>query len=196
MNTETDAGGDATTSSLVDHFLIAMPQLQDSYFANSVIYIWRHNEEGALGVVVNLPIRMQLHEIFTQLGMEDERAAPAPQIVLSGGPVETEKGFVLHDSPPDWPSSLKITDRLTLTTSREILADIAKGRGPDNYLITLGCSGWSPGQLEKELGENAWFTCPATKEIIFSTDFAAKPDMAAATLGFSISQLTSDVGFA
>lgn len=184
------------TEFLVDHFLIAMPQLQDSYFANTVVYIWRHSEEGALGLVINLPIKLQLHEIFAQLDMQDERSQPAPQIVLSGGPVETEKGFVLHDSPPDWPSSLRITDTLTLTTSREILGDIARRQGPDNYLITLGCSGWSPGQLEKELGENTWFTCPANRDIIFSTDFPAKPDMAAATLGFSISQLASNIGFA
>lgn len=181
--------------SLVNHFLIAMPQLEDSYFANTLIYLWRHNEEGALGLVVNLPLQMQLGDIFDQLGMSNELDAHASRVVLSGGPVETEKGFVLHDAPPRWPSSLAVSDELTLTTSRDILADIARGAGPDNYLVTLGCSGWSPGQLEKELQENSWLTCPARKDIIFSTDFAAKPDMAAATLGFSLAQLTPDVGY-
>src|SRR5690606_18388558 len=147
--------------SLVDHFLIAMPQLQDSYFANTVIYLWRHTEEGALGLVVNLPIKMQLSEVFEQLNMEDRRGSGASQIVLSGGPVETEKGFVLHDSPPTWPSSLAITEDITLTTSRDILVDIARGAGPDNYLVALGCAGWSPGQLEQELRENSWLTARA-----------------------------------
>lgn len=184
-----------THNSLVDHFLIAMPQLQDSYFANTVIYMWRHTHEGALGLVVNLPIKMQLSEIFEQLSMEDTRGAGANQIVLSGGPVETEKGFVLHDSPPTWPSSLVITDGITITTSRDILADIARGEGPRNYLVALGCSGWSPGQLEKELAENSWLTCPANKEIIFSQDFVRKPGMATASMGFDLAKLTTDVGY-
>lgn len=191
MTTQTTDEND----SLVDHFLIAMPQLQDSYFANTVIYMWRHSAEGALGLVINLPIKMQLTEIFEQLGMEDLRPGDASQIVLSGGPVETEKGFVLHDGPTRWPSSLAITDELTLTTSRDILADISRGEGPDNYLVALGCSGWTAGQLEQELKENSWLTCPASKGIIFSKDFAAKPEMAAATLGFSLNQLTPDVGY-
>lgn len=191
MTTETTEEND----SLVDHFLIAMPQLQDSYFANTVIYMWRHSAEGALGLVINLPIKMQLTEIFEQLGMEDLRPDDASQIVLSGGPVETEKGFVLHDGPTRWPSSLAITDELTLTTSRDILSDISRGEGPDNYLVALGCSGWTAGQLEQELKENSWLTCPASKGIIFSQDFAAKPEMAVATLGFSLNQLTPDVGY-
>lgn len=184
-----------THNSLVDHFLIAMPQLQDSYFANTVIYMWRHTHEGALGLVVNLPIKMKLAEIFEQLGMEDTRGRGANQIVLSGGPVETEKGFVLHDAAPTWPSSLVITEGITLTTSRDILADIARGEGPENYLVALGCSGWSPGQLEQELKDNSWLACPATKDIIFSKDFARKPGMVTATMGFSLAQLTPDVGY-
>ena len=182
-------------TSLVNHFLIAMPQLKDSYFANTVVYMWRHSSEGALGLVVNLPIKMQLAEIFEQLGISDLRDEKASQIVLSGGPVETEKGFVLHNDKPRWPSSLPITEELTLTTSREILTDISRGEGPEKYLVALGCAGWNPGQLEKELQENSWFTCPASSDIIFSTDYSHKPDMAAATLGFSMSQMTSDVGY-
>jgi len=182
-------------SSLVDHFLIAMPTLRDSWFANTVIYIWRHNPEGALGLVVNIPTRMQLDEVFEQLGVESLKNDSAAQIVLSGGPVEKEKGFVLHDAPPRWPSSLPITDKLTVTTSRDILADIARGEGPEHFLLTLGCAGWGPGQLEQEIRDNAWFTCPAKSEIIFSPEHARKPEMAAATLGFSLSQLTPDVGW-
>jgi putative transcriptional regulator len=182
-------------SSLENHFLVAMPQLQDSYFAHSVIYIWRHSDEGALGLVVNAPIDMKMGEIFEQLGVACLNDAGAQQIVLAGGPVETQKGFVLHDAPPRWPSSLAVTDGLTLTTSRDILEDIAGGRGPAHFLLALGCAGWAPGQLEQELKDNAWFTCAARPEIIFSGDHARKPEMAAATLGFSLSQLTGDVGY-
>ncbi|MES2604086.1 MAG: YqgE/AlgH family protein [Pseudomonadota bacterium] len=183
------------STSLTDHFLIAMPSLQDPYFANSVIYVMQHNESGAFGIVINHPIKMALSDILDQLGMEDLRPASAPQIVLSGGPVEREKGFVLHDATPDWPSSLAIRPGLTLTTSRDILDAIGRNVGPARYLVALGCSGWSPGQLEQELKENSWFTCAATEEIIFSTDFTNKPNMAAATLGFTMAQLTSDVGY-
>lgn len=182
-------------ASLENHFLIAMPQLQDSYFAHSVIYIWRHSDEGALGLVINAPTDMRMEEIFEQLGVACLNDGSAQQIVLAGGPVETQKGFVLHDAPPQWPSSLAITDGLTLTTSRDILADIASGKGPVRFLLALGCAGWAPGQLEQEIKDNAWFTCPATADIIFSTDHQRKPEMAAASLGFSLSQLTSDVGY-
>ena len=189
------AGSGKEDSFLTNQLLVAMPQLQDSYFANTVIYMWRHTDEGALGLVVNLPIKMQLADIFEQLGIEDLRENKAPQIILSGGPVETEKGFVLHNDKPRWPSSMQITDELTLTTSREILADIGQGLGPGKFLVALGCAGWSAGQLEKDIRQNSWLTCPASPDIIFSTDFANKPDMAAATLGFSMAQMTSDVGY-
>ncbi len=181
--------------SLVNHFLIAMPQLNNSYFANTVIYMWQHNSEGALGLVINLPIKMRMTDIFEQLGLTDLRMSTANPFILSGGPVETDKGFVLHDADPRWPSSLAVTENLSITTSRDILAAIGRGEGPQNYLIALGCSGWSAGQLEQELVQNSWFTCPATKEIIFSTEFSKKPNMAAATLGFSMAQLTNDVGY-
>jgi len=181
--------------SLVNHFLIAMPQLNNSYFANTVIYMWQHNSEGALGLVINLPIKMRMTDIFEQLGLTDLRMSTDNPFILSGGPVETDKGFVLHDADPRWPSSLAVTENLSITTSRDILAAIGRGEGPQNYLIALGCSGWSAGQLEQELVQNSWFTCPATKDIIFSTEFSKKPDMAAATLGFSMAQLTNDVGY-
>jgi len=180
---------------LENQFLVAMPQLQDSYFAHSVIYVWRHSEDGALGLVINAPLDMKMSEIFEQLGMDCLDEGNAEQTVLSGGPVETQKGFVLHDAAPQWPSSLAITPQLSLTTSREILVDIASGKGPQHFIMALGCAGWAPGQLEQELTDNAWFTCPASAEIIFSGDHPRKPEMAAATLGFSLSQLTGDAGY-
>ncbi|MDT8399920.1 MAG: YqgE/AlgH family protein [Pseudomonadales bacterium] len=178
-----------TQAGLVNHFLIATPQLQDSYFAHSLVYVWRHTDEGALGIVVNLPLKMQLAEIFSQLDMEDQRPSPAPQTVLSGGPVETDKGFIVHDAPNQWLSTIEVSDDIRITTSRDILSDISQARGPENYLVALGCAGWDSGQLEQEIAANAWLTCPARKDILFSTDFAHKPELAVATLGFDMAQL-------
>ena len=182
---------------LNDQFLIAMPQMEDSFFEKSVIYIWQHSDEGAIGIAVNLPLPITLSELFEQLGINDERLPSASQIVLSGGPVEPNKGFILHDGAEDattWDSTLPLENNLFITTSRDILEDIASGGGPQNYLVILGCSGWGPGQLEQELAKNAWFTCPSSKELIFSTEFNNKPKLAAASLGFDISQLSSDLG--
>ncbi len=181
--------------SLKDHFLIAMPSLRDPFFANSVIYLMQHNEAGAFGLVVNHPMKMQMDEVFEQLGIDDLRPASALQTVLAGGPVEKEKGFVLHDAEPNWPSSMVLKPGLTLTTSKEILESIGLNTGPARYLVALGCSGWNPGQLEKEIAENSWFTCPATEAILFSSDYANMSNLAAATLGFTMAQLTSDVGY-
>jgi putative transcriptional regulator len=179
---------------LTNHFLIAMPQLSGSYFGNTVVYMWQHDDDGALGVVVNLPLQLKLKEIFSQLDIEVQRPESGEAIVLSGGPVETDKGFILHDTDGHWQSTLRITDNLFITTSKDILDDISRGEGPNNYLVALGCSGWSRGQLEQEIANNSWITCPATKDIIFSRNYSGKPDMAAATLGFSMVQLTTDVG--
>src|SRR5690606_25480708 len=180
---------------LVDHFLIAMPQLHGSYFARTVIYVWRHSREGALGLVLNNPLKMRLAEIFEQLDLEDHRVYNASQVVLSGGPVETDKGFILHDSPRNWTSTIEVAEGLRITTSRDILADIGKGRGPDNYLVALGCAGWAPGQLEQEVVDNTWLVCPANKDIIFSTDFLNKADLAASTMGFNMVQLTPHASY-
>jgi len=179
---------------LTNHFLIAMPQLNGSYFGNTVIYMWEHGDSGALGIVVNLPLEFRLKEIFSQLDIDVQRPESGESPVLSGGPVETDKGFILHDDERNWESTLHITDDISITTSKDILDDISRGEGPENYLVALGCAGWSPGQLEQELADNSWIACPASKEIIFSREFASKPDMAAATLGFNMAQLTTDVG--
>lgn len=183
-------------SNLTNHFLIAMPQLEGSYFANSVIYLWQHSDEGALGIMINQPLEIQLGEILEQLSIEDHRPDSASSFVLSGGPVETDKGFILHDDSmgKKWESTLQITPEIQLSTSRDILADIGQGTGPKKHLIALGCSGWSPGQLEQEILDNSWLTCPANSEIIFSTDFTNKPNLAAATLGFDMAQLTPESG--
>lgn len=181
-------------NSLSNHFLIAMPQLRGSYFANSLIYLWSHSEQGALGIVINLPMKITISEVFEQLDIPDQRLPDSNQTVLSGGPIETEKGFILHDAKNHWDSTISVSEKIHVTTSKDILADIAHGSGPDNYLFALGCSGWDSGQLEKEILANSWLTCPATKDIIFSTDFANKPNLATTTMGFDLAQLNPDIG--
>lgn len=180
---------------LTNYFLIAMPQLEDACFANSLVYIWRHNEEGALGLVINNPLDMQLSDVFEQLKLEDMRQDTRQQTVLFGGPVEKDKGFIIHDSPYPWNSTLDVTEEIRITTSRDILADISRNAGPDNYLITLGCAGWGPGQLEQEIVDNSWLACPASKEIIFSGDFANKADLAASSMGFDLVQLSPNASY-
>lgn len=179
---------------LTNQFLIAMPQLSGSYFGNTIIYMWQHGDDGALGIVVNLPMELKLKEIFSQLDIAVQLPESGEETVLSGGPVETDKGFILHDAPRDWDSTLHVTDNISITTSKDILDDISRGEGPENYLVALGCAGWSAGQLEQEIADNSWITCPASKEIIFSRDFSKKPDMAAETLGFNMAQIITDVG--
>ena len=190
-----DNSNESEPPNFTNHFLIAMPQLEGSYFANSLIYIWSHSSEGALGLVINLPMEMPLSEVFKQLKLEDQRPLGANQTLLTGGPIETDKGFILHEaSTTQWESTIAISDKIHITTSRDMLSDISCNKGPKEYLVALGCSGWDPGQLEQEISQNSWITCPANPEIVFSTDFANKPDMAAATLGFTMAQLTPDTG--
>ena len=184
-----------TGTDLSHQFIIAMPQLQDSIFGNSVVYICRHDDEGALGLIINKPTSMQFFEVLEQMELEDERSYPASQTVLTGGPVETDKGFVLHDSAQSWKSSLELKHSLKLTTSRDIIADIAAGKGPGDYLFTLGCAGWGAGQLEEEIISNNWLTCPAEKDILFSDDFPNMVHMATARLGFDMVQLTPTASY-
>jgi putative transcriptional regulator len=184
------------SSNLENQFLIAMPQLGDSYFANTVTYLWKHNEEGALGIVINKPLQACIADIFDELDIvcdiDGERFHM--QHVLAGGPVERDKGFIIHDSDNRWESSISITPDISICTSKTILQDIASGSGPNNYLIALGCAGWDAGQLEREISENAWLTAPADSEVIFSSDYASKVNEAAALLGIDMQQISPEAG--
>lgn len=180
---------------LEDQFLIAMPQLNDPYFANTVTYLWRHNEEGALGIVINKPLQASVADIFDELDIVCPVAgAFRQQHVLAGGPVEKDKGFIIHDAGESWESSISVTPEVTICTSRTILQDIARGEGPNNYLVALGCAGWEAGQLEREITENAWLTAPADNELLFSRDFASKADAAASLLGIDLQQISPEAG--
>ncbi len=186
----------ASTAFLENHFLVAMPQLLDPYFAHTVTYLWKHNDEGALGIVINKPLQACVADIFDELNIvvEPEQSLFQRQHVLAGGPVERDKGFIIHDAGKNWESSIAITADVTICTSKTILQDIAKVKGPDNYLIALGCAGWDAGQLEREISENAWLTTPATSELIFSDDYEKKADAAAALLGVDLQQISPAAG--
>ena len=187
---------DAPTNYLENQFLIAMPQLADPYFARTVTYLWKHNDQGALGIVINKPLRACVADIFDELDIVCS-VAEGPfqeQNVLAGGPVERDKGFIIHDAGKSWESSIAVTAEIAICTSKTILQDIAQGKGPDNYLVALGCAGWDAGQLEREISENAWLTAPASSELIFSKDYASKADAAAALLGIDLQQISPNAG--
>ena len=184
------------TRYLENQFLIAMPQMLDPYFTNTVTYLWKHNEEGALGIVINKPLKACVADIFAELDIlcstEDSLFRERP--VLAGGPVERDKGFIIHDAGQQWESSIEVTPEITICTSRTILQDIAKGSGPENYLVALGCAGWEAGQLEREITENTWLTTPANAELIFSDNYNGKAKAAASLLGINLQQISPEAG--
>ncbi|NNF52240.1 MAG: YqgE/AlgH family protein [Gammaproteobacteria bacterium] len=184
------------SSYLSDHFLIAMPGLGDPNFHQSVTYICRHDEHGALGIVVNRPLGLTLADVFEQMSLEAKNSGLGTQIVLSGGPVQPECGFVVHERSEAFESSLNISDDLALTTSRDVLAAMAEGKGPGKALVALGYAGWDAGQLDRELAENAWLSVPRESDILFATPLEQRWTAAARLLGVDISQLSHPAGHA
>jgi putative transcriptional regulator len=181
---------------LTNHFLIAMPSMADPNFAKSLTFICEHNEQGALGVVVNRPIDMNLAALFERIELKLTARYLRNARVFFGGPVQTDRGFVLHMPPGDWKSTLAVADAVGLTTSRDILEAVGRGEGPDKLLVSLGYSGWAAGQLEHELRQNAWLTVPAQHDIIF--DLPAEEKLAAAMeiLGVDFARLQDAAGHA
>ncbi len=183
-------------SYLSDHFLIAMPSLADSFFGESLIYLFEHSAEGAMGIVINQASGLSLAEVLEQLHPEQLAAAHTRDIpIYTGGPVQMEHGFVLHPNGHNYQQTATI-GAFSLTTSRDILSSIAEGTGPEKYLIALGYSGWGAGQLEGELKDNAWLSCPADLAIIFDTPIAQRRSAAAALLGVDLERLSHQVGHA
>ncbi len=172
--------------SLKNHFLIAMPMLGDPNFNESVTYICQHDEQGALGIIVNRPADLTIGEVCQQLDLEVVEGPQSQRPVLAGGPVEPGRGFVLHDSEPDYEGTLLIDNGIRLTTSRDILEAIASGQGPREALLALGYAGWAAGQLEAELAANAWLSAEADPKIMFSTPFEARWAAAAELIGVDI----------
>lgn len=185
-----------TSSSLENQLLVAMPQMQDPYFANTVTYMWKHNEGGALGIVLNKPLKASLADIFDELDIPCSGNSNrfSEQKVMAGGPVERDKGFILHTAGLEWDSSVSISKEITLCTSRKILQDIASGHGPEKYIVALGCAGWDAGQLEREIIENSWLTVPAASDLVFSNEYSALPNLAAAQLGIDLHKLPPEAG--
>lgn len=186
-----------SASCLENHFLIAMPHLRDPNFNGSVTYLWKHDQDGALGLVVNRPSKLVIPDLMDELGItiKDEFLARLQNSsILTGGPVERNKGFILHEAGTEWDYTLAVNDDISLSMSKDILQEIADGGGPSRYLVTLGCAGWDAGQLEQEITENVWLTVPANTDLLFSTDYENKASAVAALLGVSMSQLASLAG--
>ena len=183
-------------SSLTNQLLIAMPGMLDPNFSTTVTLICEHNDDGALGIVINRPTTLKLSGLFEQLSVDDPDPGAAGNPVLSGGPVGTERGFVLHGPKHSYENTLEVSSDIRLTLSRDIIDAMATGEGPEQSLVALGYAGWEPGQLEEELLENSWLNVPATPEIIFDTPFADRWDFAARTLGIDIACMSPDAGHA
>jgi putative transcriptional regulator len=190
------------SNSLQSQFLLSMPQLLDPNFRGTLSYVCEHDEFGAMAVTINRPSEIMLYELLEQLGIPvtaenfQDNKQNDEQIIYIGGPVQQDRGFILHTDQRDWQSTLEINEHVRLTTSKDILEAIAKGDGPEHYLITLGYAGWSEGQLEEELLANAWLNCPADDEILFHTKGLDKLNKTMQKLGINSSQLNGQVGHA
>ena len=184
--------------SLQHHFLIAMPNLKDPFFGGSVTYICEHNDEGAMGLVINIPIDMPLYELLAQLEMapSEDGLPELERPVLQGGPVAADRGFVLHSPMAGFSSSQMLAEDLMITTSPDVLETLGTDFAPEHYLVALGYAGWTPGQLEQELSENSWLTVPADTALLFDTPFAQRWHQALGRLGIDSCHLSSQVGHA
>lgn len=185
-------------TSLRDHFLIAMPTMADPHFSHAVIYLCEHSPEGAMGIVVNLPLSIKLGDVLENMNIKslDKQISTTP--VLSGGPIQQERGFVLHrPSVADkWESSLALTKNISITTSKDILLAIANYQGPQEIIVALGYAGWESGQLEREISENAWLCGPADPQILFDIPAENRWRAAGALLGVDMDAISYEVGHA
>jgi len=181
---------------LTNQFLIAMPALDDPNFSRTVTYVCAHNEEGAMGIVINRPLNLDLGEVLSQMELEAIDPTINEQTVFQGGPVHRDRGFILHRPAKDWGSTIQVTDDLAVSTSRDILAAMSRGEGPTESLVALGYAGWDAGQLEEEMAQNAWLSGPADPEIIFKAPPEQRWLRAAALMGVDLARLSSDVGHA
>jgi len=183
-------------TNLTNHFIIAMPGLIDDNFNHTVTYICEHNEHGSFGIVINRKTDVTLNEIIHQMDIEVSESVAGEKYIYHGGPVQQERGFILHKPLGKWNSSLKINDQLALTTSRDILEAIAHNEGPEQVMIALGYAGWSSGQLEQEIANNTWLNCPADDQIIFNIPSEKRWQAAADLLGVDLQLLSSSAGHA
>ena len=181
---------------LTNHFLIAMPALADSNFYRTVTFVCEHSTEGAMGIVINRATDLRLGDILEQLQIAAADKSLTEQPVYLGGPVQNNRGFVIHEPLGNWESTLPVTDTIGVSTSRDILVAIAEHRGPDRYLVALGYAGWGAGQLERELAENSWLSSPANREILFTLPIESRWAAAAGLVGVDLTLLSSEAGHA
>ncbi len=181
---------------LSNQFLIAMPSLNDPNFSRTVTLLCAHSDDGAMGLVINRPLDLTLGDVLKQMDLEcdDPRVNSAP--VLQGGPVQCERGFVLHRAEGEWEATMRVSDELAVAASRDILAAVAEGRGPRDALVLLGYAGWGAGQLEQELAENAWLSGPVDTTVIFETPYELRWERAARLLGVDVDRLSGEAGHA
>jgi putative transcriptional regulator len=182
-------------NSLKNQFLIAMPTLSGSYFGSTVTYLCEHNEDGAMGLMINRPSDLTLLEMLAQIGIRTN-GLTADVPVMEGGPVATDRGFILHTDDKRFDASLDLGAGLMLTAAREVLEAIGAGEGPKDYLVTLGYAGWGAGQLEEELLENAWLTCPMSLDVLFREPFPNRVRKAAESLGIDFRFMSGQAGHA
>ena len=185
-----------STSLLTNQLLIAMPGMADPNFSTTVTLICEHNDDGALGIIINRPLNLLLSGLFEQLSVEDADPDAASRPVMAGGPVSTERGFVLHGNEHSFENTLSVSDDIQLTLSRDVIDAMASGDGPSKSLVAIGYAGWEPGQLENEMLSNSWLTVDATAELVFDTPFEDRWDSAARLLGVDISSISPDTGHA
>jgi putative transcriptional regulator len=194
------SAGSSSPIDLTNQFLIAMPSMRDDHFAGTVVYLCEHNERGALGLVINRPTDIDLPKLFSKVDLKLARDDLAEAPVFYGGPVQTERGFVLHERLDEegghYASTLKINGGLEMTTSRDVLEALSHGAGPRKVFIALGYSGWSAGQLEEEIGRNGWLTVAAQPELIFDTPVEQRYDQALSLLGVDRNFLMGEAGHA
>lgn len=186
----------AASTSLTNQFLIAMPALRDPNFARGVTFLCQHGEDGAMGLLINRLSEYRLGDVLAQMNLASELTGVIDSPVLIGGPMQPERGFVLHSPEGEWESSFRISDHVSVTTSRDILVAMAAGHGPEHALVALGYSSWSPGQLERELRENAWLTAPSSESLLFEVPLESRWEAAAASLDINLAQLASYAGHA
>jgi putative transcriptional regulator len=189
----------AAALNLANHFLIAMPSMQDPIFGGTVVYVCEHNDKGVLGVVINKPTDMTMDILFDRIELkiaEDARVAHGGDPIMFGGPVQDDRGFVLHTPGRRYSSSLTVTDEVAFTTSIDVLEAVAKGEGPQRMLVSIGYAGWSPGQLEEEISRNGWLTVGADAHVLFDLPVEERYNAAIKLLGIDPLMLASEAGHA
>jgi len=185
-----------TGDNLTGHFLIAMPSLNDGFFNQAVTYICEHDESGSFGLIINQETDINLKQVIKEMKIESGSNYNENQSVFIGGPVDQGRGFILHRPTGNWSSSLAVKNDVALTTSKDILQAIANNEGPEDCIVALGYAGWAAGQLEQEMVNNTWLSCPANEQIIFNTPVEERWKAAAKLIGVDLSLLSHDAGHA